>query len=425
MKLAELNQGLCQLLNPKAGALEITDITHDSRKVQAGSIFVALEGAARDGHDYIACAAQLGAVCILTSTPEKVPCCLPILVHDEPRKAMARLARRLYNDPDKTLCVIGVTGTNGKTTTTCLIQHLIQPLGRCGRIGTLSYFNGCSEEKASRTTPEATDVYRCLGEMVANQCVYTAMEISSHGLALERILGLNLRYALYTNLSQDHLDFHGDMESYFQAKNKIFQLLEPGGIAIVNWDDASAHRLTFQKETRLIRFGRCDEAELRFEVVSLGVKGSRFRVFFEGQEAEFEIPLIGGHNIYNFVGALGVALCEGRSMEEMRSSCADISPVPGRCEGLDVGQDFGVLVDYAHTPDALAKVLQACRETSPRSLLVVFGAGGDRDTTKRHEMGAAVDAHADQIFLTSDNPRNEDPEAIMDMIQQGDPSSAR
>lgn len=419
MKLAELVDDFGELQNPDTADLEVNHITHDSRKVQFGSMFVALEGKEHDGHNYIAASCQMGAVCVLTHDPERVPCRMPIIRAAEPRKAMALMAQRLNDYPDRKLCVIGITGTNGKTTTTYLVNHLLRTLGRAGRIGTLSYFNGVSEEKSVRTTPESSEIYRCLGEMAANSCTYASLEISSHGLMLDRVLGISLRYALFTNLSQDHLDFHGDMETYFQAKHRQFEMLIPGGVAIINYDDEYGRRIKAPHHAQTIGYGEHPDADLRFETISLTVTGTEFDVFWQGQKVRFRIGLLGKHNIYNFVGALAIALKEGRSLEEVSDDHRDLPQVPGRMESVNQGQNFGVLIDFAHTPDALEKVMEACKSTDPNRLIVVFGAGGDRDHDKRPLMGQMVDRYADVLVLTSDNPRGETPEAIMDMVQEG------
>ncbi|CAM2006227.1 UDP-N-acetylmuramoyl-L-alanyl-D-glutamate--2,6-diaminopimelate ligase [Acanthopleuribacter pedis] len=419
MKLRDLIEGVGTLMTESSGDLKISHITHDSRKVQHGSMFVALEGRNRDGHQYVGCATQLGAVCILTNQPEKVPFSIPICKVDDPRKAMALLARRLNRYPDQQLKVVGVTGTNGKTTTTYLVAGILRKLGVTGRIGTLSYFNGTSEERATHTTPESSAFYQTLGEMALNKCRYAAVEVSSHGLMYDRVLGLELQYAIFTNLSRDHLDFHGNMESYFQAKHRIFSLLRKGGTAIINWDDPYAKRIVVPEGRETIRYGLTEDADLRFEVVSLGIKGAEFDIFFRGESARFRIPLMGLHNIYNYCCALAVAMGEGISLAEAAASTSEIRAVPGRLELMDCGQPFGVAVDFAHTPDALKSVLSACAETNPNRLITVFGAGGDRDHSKRPEMGAVAGRYSDLVILTTDNPRTEDPEVIMDMVQKG------
>jgi len=419
MRLAELSKGIGFLANETAGDVEVTHITHDSRKAHSGSVFVAIEGAVLDGHKYIGWASQLGAVAVVTDKPEKVNCRLPVIVVEKPREAMARLARRLYNAPDKRIKVIGVTGTNGKTTTTYLVSQLLTPLAKTGRLGTLTYYNGISEERSLRTTPEATDIYRMLGEMENNDCVYAAIEISSHGLKLDRVLDLELHYALFTNLTQDHLDFHFDMESYFLAKQIQFRHLVPGGVAVINWDDPYGRRIEIPEQTSLISYGVHADADLRFEIKKIDFTGADFVLFYKGIRQAFHIPLMGGHNVYNFVAAIAVALSEGRELDELVVAATNLHSVPGRTETLDLGQEFGVIVDFAHTPDALKNVLLACKAVAEGRLITVFGAGGDKDHTKRPEMGAAVEAHSEVIILTTDNPRTEDPDAIMDMVQSG------
>jgi len=419
MKLAVLSEGIGTIENPDWGTLEITHITHDSRKAQMGSLFVAIEGTTIDGHRYIGSAVQQGAVAILTDRPEKVRCALPIVFVEEPRKAMARMARRLYGNPDEQIRIVGITGTNGKTTGTFMVSQILEPLGKTGRIGTLTYFNGAQEETATHTTPESNEIYRILAEMSANGCAFAAMEISSHGLVMDRILGLEIRYALFTNLSRDHIDFHGDMDAYFQAKQKIFEHLVPGGIAVINWDDEMGRAMKLRDDITLVRYGSCPEADLRFEIDSLEGSGTTFTLHHEGARKQFWIPLMGRHNVYNFTAAAAVGLGEGLSLDDLALRARSLRGVPGRTEVIDLGQDFNVIVDFAHTPDALSNVLSACKAVTRGRLITVFGAGGNRDHSKRPEMGTVVDKHADIVFLTSDNPRNEYPEVIMDMVQAG------
>jgi len=419
MKLAELCAGIGELLDPTAGETAINHITHDSRKVQMGSLYVAIEGATIDGHRYISCASQQGASAVLTDKPDKVPCSIPIVAVSAPRRAMAMIARRLYDKPDEKLRVVGITGTNGKTTGTFLVSQLLEPLGKIGRMGTLSYFNGQQEETASHTTPESTDIYRMLAEMVTNGCRWAAMEISSHGLVYERVLGLKLRYAIFTNLSRDHIDFHGDMEQYFLAKQKQFDHLVPGGRAIINWDDAYGRRIALRDDVRLLRYGQAPEADLRFEIDSYTARGTRFRLSYEDQTVAFDLPLLGRHNVYNYAAAAAVALDEGVSLQRLAETSHRIHGVPGRTEIIDLGQDYAVIVDFAHTPDALENVLSACAAVNQGRVITVFGAGGNRDHSKRPEMGRVVDSLSDIVILTSDNPRTEDPQVIMDMVQAG------
>lgn len=420
MKLAELAKGIGELHDHmNQGQREVVHITHDSRKVMSGSLFVAIDGASSDGHRYIGCASQLGAVCIMTDKPEKVAFELPVLKVDDPRAAMALVARRLYDYPDRKLTVTGITGTNGKTTTTYLLNHILRPLGRAGRIGTVSYYNGVAEEKALRTTPEAPEFFQLLCEMVLNDCKFASVEVSSHGLYMKRVYGLELSYALFTNLTQDHLDFHKTMEAYFEAKAMQFQLLKPGGLAILNYDDPWAHRIEVPEGRKVVWYGQDEKADLRFKMMETTIRGSRFEVTYEGVSAVFELPLLGDHNVYNFCAALPVAINEGRKLTDIAATLGEVRTVPGRCEMVDLGQDFGVVVDYAHTPDALVNILQAIRRLKPNRLITVFGAGGDRDQEKRAQMGEAAHRFSDVIVLTSDNPRSEDPHKIMDMVSKG------
>jgi UDP-N-acetylmuramoyl-L-alanyl-D-glutamate--2,6-diaminopimelate ligase len=420
MKLAELAKGIGILHDHSHQSdREIVHVTHDSRKVMSGSLFVAIDGEKTDGHRYIGCASQLGAVCIMTNKPEKVAFELPVLQVENPREAMALVARKLYGYPDKKLIVTGVTGTNGKTTTTYLLNHILRPLGRAGRIGTVSYYNGVAEEKALRTTPEAPEFFQLLCEMVLNDCKFASVEVSSHGLYMKRVFGLELSYALFTNLTRDHLDFHGTMEAYFQAKALQFKLLKPGGMAILNADDAWAHKIEVPEGRHTVWFGQSEKTDLRFRIIESNIKGSRFEVTYQDASAVFELPILGDHNVYNFCAALPVAVNEGRTLKDIAATLGDVRTVPGRCEMVDLGQNFGVVVDYAHTPDALVNILQAMRRLNPNRLITLFGAGGDRDQEKRIEMGAAAHQYSDVIVLTSDNPRSEDPHVIMDMVAKG------
>ncbi len=418
MRLADLILDL-ELRLQGSGDARVTHITHDSRKVEPGSLFVALEGANHDGHAYIGRAAQLGAVAILTNHPERVQVGLPYIIATQPRRAMALLSRRLFNAPDKQLKVIGMTGTNGKTTTCYLLGQLLAGLGCCGRIGTLSYFNGVSEERAHRTTPESSEVYMTLKEMVDNSCAYAAVEISSHAMMFDRVFGMQLAYGIFTNLSRDHLDFHGDMETYFAAKQRMFELLPAGGTAIVNGDDSYGRRLQIPSGVRHLRFGQNDDCDIKIDGVVLTAKHSHFELRIGDIKGVFEIPLLGLHNIYNFVCAATVAHCEGARLEDLQIIGHTLKPIAGRMETVGQGQAFQVVVDFAHSPDALEKVAACCKELCEGRLILVFGAGGDRDKTKRALMGDVADRIADIILVTSDNPRSEDPASIIDMVCEG------
>lgn len=420
MRLSDLVKGLGLAIHGN-DSVKVTHITHDSRKVEPGSLFVALVGENRDGHDYIGRAAQLGAVAVLSRYPQRVMAGLPCIASDHPRRAMAWLARRLYDAPDSKLKVIGITGTNGKTTTCFLTGQLLATKGLCGRMGTLSYFNGMTEERAHRTTPESSEVYATLREMVENRCAYAAVEISSHAMMFERVSGMQLHYGVFTNLSRDHLDFHGDMEAYFSAKQLMFDMLPVGSTAIVNGDDAYGRRVTVKDGVRLLRIGSSEDCEMRFDEVALNARETSFAVCIGTERHRVTLPLLGLHNVYNFMCAAAVARCEGLGWQELTRVAATVKAVAGRMETVREGQDFQVVVDFAHSPDALEKVVSCCKDLCEGKLILVFGAGGDRDKDKRQLMGAVAHQHADAIVVTSDNPRSEDPQQIIEMVGLGIP----
>jgi len=418
MKLDVLCDGIADLNASSPLLPNINHITNDSRKAEPGSLFVAIEGAVYDGNRFIAHACQLGAVAVLTSKPQLVPCGIPALVSNEPRKAMALLSRKLYGFPDRELELIGVTGTNGKTTTAALVDQLLAGKGLAGRIGTLSNYTGVSEEVAIRATPESTEVYQMLREMVTQRCVYASVEISSHALVLYRVWGLTLRYAIFTNLTHDHLDYHKTMDAYFQAKMKIFDLLAPKGTAILNGDDPYCEKISLPGRT-CFRFGQRAGVDLRFDDIELGPRSCRARFHYKGDSRVIEVPLLGLHNLYNLAGAMLVALLEGVTWDEIERVAVKLKPAAGRMEALDFGQKFGVVVDFAHTPDAMEHVLKSCRSFVTGSIHVVFGAGGNRDQAKRPKLGMIGSRFADHLYITSDNPRNEDPADIADQIVSG------
>jgi len=415
MKLDVLCKGIVEMHMGAENIPDICHITHDSRKVEAGSLFVAIEGAVFDGNQFISHACQLGAVAVLTASPERVPCGLPILSCKEPRTAMALLSRKLYGFPDRELEVIGVTGTNGKTTTAFILDKLLSVKGLAGRIGTLSNYTGVSEELSIRATPESSEVYQLLREMVTQNCVYAAMEISSHALMMHRVWGLTLRYAVFTNLTHDHLDYHKSMDAYFKAKKRIFELLAPKGIALINSDDPYC-RMIQLKDQKMITFGMDQHADLRFDVLELTGGGSRAEFFMGDERQECWIPLIGKHNLYNFAAAALVARLEGISWFDIAKRGCSLKPAPGRMESLTLGQPFDVAIDFAHSPDALENVLKSCRTITDGHVHVVFGAGGNRDNEKRPLMGIAAARNADYLYVTSDNPRMENPSTIIDEV---------
>ena len=415
MKLDVLCDGIVAMGWRSPMIPEICHITHDSRKVEPGSLFVAIEGLVFDGNQFIAHACQLGAVAVLTSKPDLVPCGIPTLVCSEPRKTMALLARKLYGFPDKELRIVGVTGTDGKTTTAFILDQLLAAKGLAGRIGTLSNYTGVSEEAAVRATPESSEVYQLLREMVTQKCVYASMEISSHALMLYRVWGLTLQYAVFMNMTKDHLDYHKTMENYLRAKLKIFELLAPQGIAVINSDDPYGQRIA-SEQNRIATFGRGPDCDLRFEAVQFTGKSSTAHFFSEGKRYTFQIPLIGLLNLYNFAAAALVARLEGISWEEIQEVAGRLKPTPGRMESLNLNQPFDVVIDFAHSPEALENVLKSCRTFTRGKVHLVFGAGGNRDREQRPLLGLAASGNGDRLYATSDNPRMEDPLQILNEV---------
>ena len=404
--------------------VEVLDLTSDSREVRPGWAFLALKGEKADGAAFIPQALAGGACAILShsevATPEAVAACTFLA---EPRLRMAEMARRLHGTPDEHLAVIGVTGTNGKTTTTTLIRQLLRGAGiGCGLIGTVLNAAGDREEEAVRTTPESPAFYRWLRRSVEAGDAAAAVEVSSHALSLGRVHGALFKVGVFTNLTQDHLDYHGTLEAYFLAKARLKTQSER---FLVNVDDAFGRRL--------LEGGRCwgyaidCEADYRAVDLALGPTGTRFRLI--GLQGDFEVqsPLLGRFNAYNLLAALAACAEAGFDLNRLLPAVAKVTGAPGRLERVDCGQSFGVMVDYAHTPDALEKLLAEGRRLLPPGgrLHVLFGCGGDRDRLKRPLMAAAVAAGADVLWHTSDNPRTEDPERILEDAAPGIPESLR
>ena len=404
--------------------VEVVDLTSDSREVRPGWVFLALRGEKADGAAFIPQALAQGACAIISysgvATPEPVTTCTFLA---DPRLRMAEMARRLHGTPDERLALIGVTGTNGKTTTTTLIRQLLRGAGiGCGLVGTVLNAAGDVEEEAVRTTPESPAFYRWLRRSVDAGDAASAVEVSSHALCLGRVHGALFKVGVFTNLTQDHLDYHGTLEAYFDAKAL---LRNQSGRFLVNADDPYGRRL--------LEGGRCwsyaidHEADYRLTDLVLGPTGTRFTL--HGLQGTFPVdsPLLGRFNAYNLLAALAACAEAGFDLNLLVPVVPQVTGAPGRLERVDCGQPFGVMVDYAHTPDALEKLLAEGRRLLPQDgrLHVLFGCGGDRDRAKRPLMAAAVAAGADVLWHTSDNPRTEDPERILDDAAPGIPESIR
>jgi UDP-N-acetylmuramoyl-L-alanyl-D-glutamate--2,6-diaminopimelate ligase len=403
--------------------VEVRGVEHDSRKITPGSLFVAVRGFHSDGHQFIPQAVERGACAVVAEEGTAVPgSAAPVLVVADSRKALAVLAAAFYGHPSKQLKLVGITGTKGKTTTSYLVKSIIEAAGHItGLIGTIDYRVGRKIYPAPNTTPEATDVQRLLREMVNTGAAYGVMEVSSHALALGRTGECLFRTAVFTNLQQDHLDFHKDRESYLQAKMLLFAGLASDATAVVNADDAAAPDIAACTKAAVLTYGLSSSADIHPVRRSRhGISGLSLVVRSPAGEIGIGSPLVGNHNVYNILAAIGAACSLGIDVDSIERGIRDMRAVPGRMEKVDEGQPFGVIVDYAHTEGSLASLLAAVREiAATKRIITVFGCGGDRDRTKRPKMGAAAVACSDVVIVTSDNPRTEDPAVIIREIEAG------
>jgi UDP-N-acetylmuramoyl-L-alanyl-D-glutamate--2,6-diaminopimelate ligase len=401
---------LRELFGSDAPPVEITALAYDNRAVVPGTAFFCVRGLTRDGHEFAPDAVARGAAALVVDHPLGLG--VPEVVVPDVRAAMAPVAAKLAGDPTARLQVVGITGTNGKTTSAFILRALLEAAGRqTGLLGTVSSVIAGVEAPTERTTPEAIDLQRTFAQMLAGGDVCCAMEVSSHALELHRADAIHWAVAVFTNLTQDHLDFHADMESYFAAKRRLF---EAGpGTAVINVDDPYGRRLAADFDAVTIAIDH--DADLRARDVSFGLAGSTFTV----GGLELRTPLPGRFNVLNVLGAMAVARAVGVDDATIARAVGQAGRVPGRFEPVDEGQPFAVLVDYAHTPDSLDNVLRAARQLAPGRVICVFGAGGDRDRSKRPAMGRIAGELADVAIVTSDNPRSEDPEAIIGEIVAG------
>ncbi|MDQ6777128.1 MAG: UDP-N-acetylmuramoyl-L-alanyl-D-glutamate--2,6-diaminopimelate ligase [Actinomycetota bacterium] len=400
---------------PGAPRVEIASLTYDTRRVTPGTLFFCVPGFTRDGHDFAADAVAAGAVALVVERAVAVD--VPQIQVANVRESMADAAARFHGDPTAELAVVGVTGTNGKTTTAFLVRALLEAQGRrCGLLGTVKSVIGGVEHEVVRTTPEAIELQRDFRAMLEAGDVACAMEVSSHALELQRARGIHFAAAIFTNLTQDHLDFHASMEDYFLAKRGLFTMAP--GAAVVNVDDPYGRRLAAELADP-ITFSLHGEASYAATDVQTGLGGSRFSALTPDGPVALRSPLRGRFNVANVLAALAAARAVGVDLDTAVEAIATAGQVPGRFEPVQEGQGFEVIVDYAHTPDSLENVLGAARELGGGRVHVVFGCGGDRDRGKRPLMGEIATRLADRVIVTSDNPRSEDPEAIISEILAG------
>ncbi|HEX4794966.1 MAG TPA: UDP-N-acetylmuramoyl-L-alanyl-D-glutamate--2,6-diaminopimelate ligase [Humisphaera sp.] len=400
--------------------VEITGVCEDSRHVAPGSLFVARAGTKADGKQYLADAKARGAVAAIVQS-QVGGAGLPQIVVKDPGIAASYLANAFYDHPGRLVRTLAVTGTNGKTTTTYIVRHLLAKLGlRCGLIGTVEIDDGRTRREASMTTPAACDIAQLLGAMRDKGCRAAVMEASSHALDQGRVAGVPFVGAAFTNLTGDHLDYHKTMEGYAAAKARLFTNLDPTAVAIINQDDEYSPLMIENCAARIIRFGLRKGADYRASDVHVSPQGSSFTMHTpEGRQA-VQMQLVGKHNIENVLAAAAlVGEVFGASLQQLANGLRDAQGAPGRLQAVRCGQPFAVLVDYAHTDDALENVLSALRPLTRGNLRVLFGCGGDRDATKRPRMARIAEKFADRVYVTSDNPRTEDPRSILEQIIGG------
>jgi len=408
---------------PAAVGTALRGVAYDSRQVTPGAVFVALRGLKADGLDFVPQALARGAGAVVTEAARPDGVTAPWIVVRDGRLALARLGAAVHGHPSREFPVIGVTGTNGKTTTTYLLAAVLDAAGlSAGVMGTVHYKIGAATREASRTTPEASDVQAMLREMVDAGNRSCVMEVSSHALALRRVDGVRFAAAAFSNLTRDHLDFHADMESYFAAKRRLFEMLDPEAPAIINADDPRAAALVAVCG-RPVTYGLQKPADVRPEGLVMDLAGVRFTASTPAGPVEVRSALVGRPNVYNLLAAVATASAIGIDRAAITAGLAEQAGVPGRFEVVSrTGDGVTVVVDYAHTDDALRNLIETARPLTTGRVITVFGCGGDRDRTKRPLMGMVAARLSDVVVITSDNPRSEDPLAIIEEIRRGIPA---
>jgi len=426
-ELVELLKNLeARVVKGDPESLTISGITYDSRKVEPGFVFVCIEGFKTDGHNYVDSAVKNGAAAIVARKTVDVPGGAPLILVDNTRTALALLGAAFYGFPSRSLTMIGVTGTNGKTTTTHLVEEILKENGhKVGLIGTNKNKIGDMELPATNTTPESLDLQQLLAQMRDAGVSHVVMEVSSHALELDRVAGVEYDLAIFTNITQDHLDFHESMENYLAAKTKLFSGLGKNAgkaypkYGIINIDDPQADKIIAQTTANVLTYGIHENADVRAHNIDLRADGVTFDAVTPGGDLPLALHITGLFNVANSLAAVAAAVALGLPLAPVKTALERILGVAGRLEKVDAGQAFAVLVDYAHTPDSLENILKAAREFTGGRVITVFGCGGDRDRTKRPIMGAVAARLSDYTVLTSDNPRSEEPKAILAEIEAG------
>lgn len=407
--------------------IDVSSITYDSRKVKKNAVFAAIKGYKSDGHKFILEAVSKGAVAVIledeTNAPDNIfiqEKVLKILVKNS-RKAMAEISNVFFKEPSKKLKLFGITGTNGKTTTSYIIRNILETAGeKTGLLGTISNFIGNKEISSTLTTPESNELNELLFEMYSEGCSSAVMEVSSHSLVLNRVHDIHFEYAVFTNLTTDHLDFHQNSQNYFQAKKILFDNLSAGSKSVYNFDDQFGEKIISDSRAKCYSYGAASNSDFHIMDINFDLNGTRFTIEHKNHSYSISTSLIGEFNAYNVCAAFAITLLAGIDTEKILLGIKTTPQVPGRFEVLS-NADKKVIIDYSHTPDSLLKALQTIRKLSSgsRPVYTVFGCGGDRDQTKRAEMGRIASSLSDKVIITSDNPRSEDPIQIIEMIRPG------
>ena len=420
MKLSTLVHHLESMGTYNLCDVEITGITNDSRKVRPGYLYVAIKGYKADGHNFIKKSLECGAQAIVSEEKLSLDTSIPQIVVRNTRKALSSLSCCFYNNPSQKINVVGVTGTNGKTTTTFLTKSIIEKAGyEAGLIGTINYQIGEKMITAQETTPESVELQRLIAEMVEAKIKFAVMEVSSHSAIQHRIENIDFKTAVFTNITAEHLDYHKTISNYMNAKLELFKNLRKDSFAVLNADDEFSEYFADRTNAKILWYGIKNDADIKAEICRESTSDIMIKLKYSGKEIDMKMPFVGVHNVYNVLAAVASAISLGFELDVIKSGIETAPTVPGRLESVPCNRGFEVVVDYAHTPHALETVLQALRNLVKGRILLVFGCGGDRDKEKRPLMGRIADEKSDVFWLTNDNPRSEDPLNIIDGIKAG------
>ncbi len=414
MQLKKLIDGLDIKVVKGSKAIDISGISSNSKEVGPGFLYIAKRGKTHDGNRYVSDAILAGASAILSDLYNPFLESVTQLIASDTTALEPLLAKRFYDNPHEKLFLIGITGTSGKTTTSYLIKHLLDD---CGLIGTIESIIGEHRIKSELTTPDCITCYKLLKEMSFAKLSSAVMEVTSHALSQNRVEGLQFDIALFTNLTPEHLDYHENMDAYTKEKAKLFSKLKENGVAIMNRDDPSS--VFMKTDRKILTYGIENDADFKAKDITMDLLGSKFTLEYEGKEEIFQIPLIGKFNIYNALAAIAVALVKGIDISEIKSRMGTFNSVPGRLEPVCCNKEAHIFVDFSHKADALKNVLETLFELKKGKMITVFGCGGNRDREKRPKMAKIAEDYSDIVIVTSDNPRNEDPEEIIREIQKG------